>query len=102
MLTMAITWPPFTYITCSFLLFNLILENSSLLLNVESDKILLTLSSWVPSIVVSIAGVGVAAMGGVDAVVAGVVVVGVVVRDSVVVTTTKGSLCYYTSANQQS
>jgi hypothetical protein len=41
-------------------------------------------------------------MGGVDVAVAGVAVVGVVVCDSVVVTTTKGSLCYYTSANQQS
>jgi hypothetical protein len=41
-------------------------------------------------------------MGGVDAAVAGVAVVGVVVRDSVVVTATRRSLCYYTSTNQQS
>jgi hypothetical protein len=44
MLTSAITQPPFTYITFYFLLFNLILENYSLSLNVESGKVLLALS----------------------------------------------------------
>jgi hypothetical protein len=44
MLTTAITWPPFTYTTFSFLFFNLILENCFMSLNVESDRFFLALS----------------------------------------------------------
>jgi hypothetical protein len=44
MLTATITQPSFTYITLSFLLFNLILENYFLSLNVESNRFFLVLS----------------------------------------------------------
>ncbi len=48
MLTVAIARRPSTYIICSFLLCNSILEKLYfLLLNVESGKFLLPLSSWI-------------------------------------------------------
>jgi len=65
-------------------------KNSSLLFNVESNKFLLALSSWVPSIGVFVVGVGVVVAGGVIVVVVGVAVVAA-----------EGSSCYYTLANQQ-
>jgi len=89
MLTVVIARPPSTYTTCSFLLYNSILEKLYFpLLHVESSKFLLPLSSWVvvaTNVAITIASVA--------TIVISVTIVGVA--------TLEGSLCCYISANQQ-